>query len=65
VQLLPYSCYLIPLWSKYSPRVPVLKHPQSVLFPYKTTGRIMVLYTLTFYIPRQQAGDDKRLWTEW
>jgi hypothetical protein len=29
VQLSPFSRHLIPLWSKYSPYNPVLKHPQS------------------------------------
>jgi hypothetical protein len=29
----PFSRYFIPLRSKYSPLHPVLKHPQSVLFP--------------------------------
>jgi hypothetical protein len=33
VQLPPFSCYFIPLWSKYYPYDPVLKHPQSMLFP--------------------------------
>jgi hypothetical protein len=28
------SCHFIPLRSKYSPKHPVLKHPQSVLFPW-------------------------------
>jgi hypothetical protein len=31
VQLPPFSCHLIPLWSKYSPYDPVLKHPQYML----------------------------------
>jgi hypothetical protein len=33
VHLSPLSRYFIPLRSKYSPQHPVLKHPQSVLFP--------------------------------
>jgi hypothetical protein len=33
VQLSPFSYYFIPLRSKYSPQHPVLKHPQSMLFP--------------------------------
>jgi hypothetical protein len=33
VQLSPFSRHLIPLWSKYSSQNPVLKHPQSMLFP--------------------------------
>jgi hypothetical protein len=28
-QFSPSSCHFIPLWSKYSPRHPVLKHPQT------------------------------------
>jgi hypothetical protein len=30
VQFSPPSHNFIPLWSKYSPQHPVLKHPQSV-----------------------------------
>jgi hypothetical protein len=33
VQLSPFSRYFIPVRSKYSPQHPVVKHPQSVLFP--------------------------------
>jgi hypothetical protein len=33
VQLSSVSRYFIPLRSKYSPQHPVLKHPQSMLFP--------------------------------
>jgi hypothetical protein len=60
------------LQSKYSPQHPVLKYPQFVpplmletmLHPYRTTGKIMVLYivTLTFFDSRREA---RRLWTEW
>jgi hypothetical protein len=32
VQLPPFSCYFIPLRSKYSPCNPLLIQPQSVLF---------------------------------
>jgi hypothetical protein len=36
----------------------------QVSHPYKTTGRIMVLYILTFtFIDNRQ--EDRRLWTEW
>jgi hypothetical protein len=31
MQFSPTSCLFIPLWSKYSPQQPVLKHPQSML----------------------------------
>jgi hypothetical protein len=43
--------YFISLTSKYSPQHPVLKHPQSKLQvsnPYKTTGKIIVLYIIIF-----------------
>jgi hypothetical protein len=30
MQSSPTSCLFIPLWSKYSPQHPVLKHPQSM-----------------------------------
>jgi hypothetical protein len=33
VQLSPFSRYFIPLRSKFSPQHPVLKRPQSMLFP--------------------------------
>jgi hypothetical protein len=33
VQLSPFSDYFICLRSRYSPQHPVLKYPQSVLFP--------------------------------
>jgi hypothetical protein len=33
VQFTPFSRCFIPLRSKYSPPHPVLKHPQSMLFP--------------------------------
>jgi hypothetical protein len=36
----------------------------QVSHPYKITGRIMVLYILTFtFLDSKQ--EDKRLWTEW
>jgi hypothetical protein len=34
----------------------------QVSHPYKTTGRIMVLYIFNLYIPRQQAGRQKTKW---
>jgi hypothetical protein len=36
----------------------------QVSHPYKTTGRIMVLYILTFTF-LDSRREDKRLWTEW
>jgi hypothetical protein len=49
----PTSCHFISLWSKYSPQHPVLKHSlcfsynvrDQVSHPYRTTGKIIVLYT--------------------
>jgi hypothetical protein len=52
MQVSPASCYF-----KYSPQHPVLKHPKSVIFsyaqkrvlrPYKTRGKVTVLYILFF-----------------
>jgi hypothetical protein len=36
----------------------------QVSHPYKTTGRIVVLYILTFTF-LDSRWEDKRLWTEW
>jgi hypothetical protein len=33
MQFSPTSCLIIPLWSKYSPQHPVVKHPQSLFLP--------------------------------
>jgi hypothetical protein len=55
MQFSPPSCHFIPLWSEYSTKHPVLKHPQSLFLPcrhrssftpYKTRGKIIVLYVL-------------------
>jgi hypothetical protein len=48
----PLSRHLIPRRFKYPPQHPVPKHPQSnvtdqVSHPYKTVGKILVLYILT------------------
>jgi hypothetical protein len=34
MQFSPPSCHFIPLWSKYSPQHPVLKHPQFMFLSY-------------------------------
>jgi len=53
MQSSPASCIFIPLRSKYSTQNPVLTHPQSMFLlsvtvqashPYKTTGKIIVLF---------------------
>ena len=45
-------CYLVFLRPKYSPQHPILNTPlnvsDQVSHPYKTTGKIIVLYILTF-----------------
>jgi hypothetical protein len=51
VQLAPFSRYFTPVRSKYSPQHPVLKHPQSMLFPQRhrpsfTTKQLAPDYTL-------------------
>jgi len=55
MQLPPLSFYLVPLRPKFSPQHPILKHPQptfslnvsdQVSHPYKTTCKIIFLYTL-------------------
>jgi hypothetical protein len=60
----PAYHYFLPLRSEYSPQLPVLKHTLNLRYhvshPYKTTGKIMVLYILIFkFIERRQ--EDKRL----
>jgi hypothetical protein len=53
MQFSPFSCHLISLWSEYPPQHPVLKKPRlcsslnvrdQVSHPYRTTGKIVVLY---------------------
>jgi hypothetical protein len=72
VQLSAFSCYFIPLLvqiffsepSSQTPSPSSLSVRDQVSHPYKTTGRIMVLYILTFTFLGSRR-DDKRLWTEW
>jgi hypothetical protein len=72
MQFSPPSRHSIPLLSKYSPQHLVLKHLSlcssltvidQVSHPYRTTGKIIVLYilTFTFFDSRQE---DKRFWIE-
>jgi hypothetical protein len=65
VQLSLFSCYLIPLWSKYSPWNPVLKHSYSpcsslnvrdhVSHSFDITGRIVVFVYFNLSVPGQQV----------
>jgi hypothetical protein len=57
MQFFPAFSHLISLGSTYSPKHPVLKHPQNVFLlqierqvshPYKTTGKIKLLIVLIF-----------------
>jgi hypothetical protein len=62
----PAFCHFIPLWSKYSSQHRVLKHPHvrdQVAPPYKTTGKIIILYFLIFMF-LDSRREDKSFWTE-
>jgi hypothetical protein len=68
-QFSPPSHHLIRLQSNYPPQYSVLKHPQSMYLPYishpyRTKGKIIVLYVIIFklFVSRR---DDRRFWTEW
>jgi hypothetical protein len=55
MQFSPISRQFISLRTKYSPLYSVLKHSQSMFLrdqvphPYRTTGKIIVLYILIFF----------------
>jgi len=51
IQSSPVSCHFLPLRSKYSPQQPVLKYPQSMLFP--------VIIFCTVWTPSFWRGDRK------
>jgi hypothetical protein len=38
---------LFALWSKYSPQLPILKHPQSEFFPYYKKSKQVFIYINT------------------
>jgi hypothetical protein len=42
MQLPQISRHIIPLWSKYSPQHPLLKHPQSVFLLYPVSTGVKV-----------------------
>jgi hypothetical protein len=51
MQFSPASRHFIPLWSKYSPRHPVLKHPQFMVLPYcQRPSKFTSVTSLTFYL---------------
>jgi hypothetical protein len=52
MQLSPPSCHSIPLWPKYSPQHPVLKHPQFMFLSYCQSAGFDVL---TVMIMRRMA----------
>jgi hypothetical protein len=66
-QFSPPFHHFIPLWSKYSPQHPGLRHLQSVFLrdqvshPYRTTGKIIVLYSLIFHVFKQHMKKQKVL----
>jgi len=69
----PAGRHFVPFTSEYSPQQPVLKHPQSALFPVCARdqvphpyerNKITVLCILIFMFSERRR-EDKRLWTEW
>jgi hypothetical protein len=61
-----------PLWSRYCPQYPVLRHPKYLLLPQcqrssftaiKTTGKIRVPYILIFTV--LGSRQDRKFWIEW
>jgi hypothetical protein len=72
MQSSPASCHLLPLRSKYSPQR-LFSNTHNLFFhsvrdrvshPYKTTGKIMVLYILILEF-LERRWEEKSFWTEW
>jgi hypothetical protein len=61
------SYHFIPLWSKYSPQHPVLKHPLSMFLPYCQRSSFRQNYNLYFLIFTflDSRREDESFWTEW
>jgi hypothetical protein len=47
MQFSPTSCLFIPLWSKYSPQHPVLKHPHVVIFKGWKSAQVLQSFVVT------------------
>jgi hypothetical protein len=62
--LLGPNILLSTLFSNALSLCPSLNVRDQVSHPYKTTGRLMVLYILTFTL-LDSRREDRRLWTEW
>ena len=69
----PFARYLVPPRSKYSPQHHALKHPQlpllpqyqdQVSHPYKTTGKIIVLYEFV-HVQRMAEGRLPKIALRW
>jgi len=65
VQYIPLPCYLFSIKPKYPTQRPILEHPQSIFLPqcerpsfipYKTTGKIVVLFILIFIFLDNKLG---------
>jgi hypothetical protein len=62
----PTFRHLIPLRPKYSALQTVLRYPQSMFLshPYRTKGKIIVLYIITFTF-FDSRPEHRGFWTDW
>jgi hypothetical protein len=66
MQFSPASYYFIPLRSKHSPQQPVLKHPQSMLFPqcqkptFTPIPNYMQNYSFLYFMFLYSRQEDKK-----